>query len=108
MELNVRYNIGRTRTGFADPTVDQSISFNGDVSITEKTKIRFNSGYDIERKEFTQTSISINRDLHCWQLAVNWIPYGVRQSYNLTLNVKAAVLQDLKLNRNRNFIDAIQ
>ena len=101
--LNIRYNIGRTRTGFADSRIDHSISFNGDLSITEKTKIRFNSGYDIERNEFTQTSITVNRDLHCWVLDFSWVPFGLYQSFNVTLRVRAALLQDLKLERkNRN------
>lgn len=101
--LNIRYNIGRTKTGFADPRIDHSVSFNGDISITEKTKIRLNSGYDIERNEFTQTSITVNRDLHCWVLDFSWVPFGLYQSFNVTLRVRAALLQDLKLERkNRN------
>ncbi len=104
--LNVRYNIGRTKTGFADANVDQSLSFSGDLSITEKTKVRFNSGYDFERQEFTQTSISVNRDLHCWVLDFNWVPFGRFQSFNVVIRVRSSLLQDLKLerkNRNQNF-----
>jgi len=101
--LNIRYNIGRTKTGFADPRIDHSVSFNGDLSITQKTKIRFTSGYDIERNEFTQTSITVNRDLHCWVLDFSWVPFGLYQSFNVTLRVRASLLQDLKLERkNRN------
>ena len=105
--LNVRYNIGRTRQGFADPRIDHSVSFSGDLSITPKTKIRFNSGYDIERNEFTQTSISVNRDLHCWMLDFNWVPFGLFQSFNVTIRVRSQILQDLKLerkNRNQTFL----
>lgn len=105
--LNVNYNI-RYSKPLEESTVTQTLNFSGDLNITEKWKISATSGWDIENRELSYTSLNINRDLHCWQLAVNWIPIGVRQSYNLTLNVKASVLQDLKLNRNRNFIDRIR
>lgn len=105
--LNVNYNIRYSKPTFESATT-QTLNFSGDLSLTEKWKISATSGWDIERRDFTYTSLNINRDLHCWQLSINWIPYGIRQSYNLTLNVKSAVLQDLKLNRNRNFIDAIR
>jgi len=105
--LNVGYNIRYSKPAF-ESTTTQTLNFNGNFNLTENWKISFNSGWDIEREEFSYTSININRNLHCWQLSVNWIPFGVRQSYNLTLNVKASVLQDLKLNRRRDFFDVIQ
>jgi len=105
--LNIRYNIRYNKT-FFESNVTQTLNFNGDLSVTENWKVGFNSGWDFEREDFTYTSVNINRDLHCWQMAIIWIPYGPRQSYNLTLNVKSAVLQDLKLNRRRDFYDVIQ
>lgn len=105
--LNVSYNIR-----YSKPTntsnVTQTLNFNGDLSLTDNWKIGATSGWDFTNNDFSYTSLNINRDLHCWQLAVNWIPFGPRQSYNITLNVKSAVLQDLKLNRRRDFYDLIQ
>jgi len=105
--LNVSYNIR-----YSKPTqtskVTQTLNFNGDLSLTENWKIGATSGWDFTNNDFSYTSLNINRDLHCWQLAVNWIPFGPRQSYNITLNVKSAVLQDLKLNRRRDFYDLIR
>lgn len=105
--LNVSYNLRYTKPGKTS-AVTQTMNFNGDISLTENWKIGATSGWDFERNDFTYTSVNINRDLHCWQLAINWIPYGPRQSYNLTLNVKSSVLQDLKLNRRRDFYDVIR
>jgi hypothetical protein len=45
------------------------------------------------------------RDLHCWAMHMQAVPFGPRKSYNFTLNVKAAVLQDLKIMRRRDFRD---
>ncbi|MFM8711490.1 MAG: hypothetical protein ACKOC7_09430 [Sphingomonadales bacterium] len=47
--------------------------------------------------------MSINRDLHCWQLAINVIPVGFTRSFNFTISPKASLLQDLRINRTRFF-----
>lgn len=81
------------------------LNFNGDISLTEKWKIAINTGYDFVRKDFSFTSVDIFRDLHCWEMRFNWIPFGFRQSYNFSINVKSSMLQDLKLNRRRQWFD---
>lgn len=108
--LNIMYtlNYARTynsKTKIIDKKVIQTLSFNGDVSITEKWKIGFTSGYDFEQKDFSYTSLNIYRDLHCWEMVLNWIPAGYRKSYNLTIRVKSPVLQDLKLTKKKDFRD---
>lgn len=102
--LNLSYSLGWSKPGLTE-TVNQNIRFSGDLNVTPKWKIGFDSNYDIEQKEFGYTSLNIYRDLHCWELQFNWIPFGIRQSYNLTLNVKSAVLQDLRLTRKRDWYD---
>ncbi len=105
--INIRYNIRYNKPAYEE-FITQTMNFGGDIGLTENWRIGFNSGWDFERQDLTYTSVSIYRDLHCWQLAVDWIPYGPRQSYNITLNVKSSVLQDLKLNRRRDYFDIIQ
>lgn len=83
----------------------QTLNFNGDVNITKKWKIGFTSGYDFENKDVSYTSLDIYRDLHCWEMMFNWIPIGPRQSYNLTIRVKSPLLQDLKINKKRDWRD---
>ena len=83
----------------------QTLSFSGDVNITPKWKLGFRSGYDFKSKDLTYTSIDIYRDLHCWEMRFNWIPYGFRQSWNFTINIKSSLLQDLKLDKKKDFRD---
>jgi hypothetical protein len=103
--LRISYNFDYAKPGFSKPTLTQTVRFNGDMSVTKAWKVDFNSGYDFERKEFTMTNIGIRRDLHCWQMSVNWVPFGRYQSYNFSIGVKSGVLRDLKLDRTRNFND---
>jgi len=86
-------------------TLIQTLDVNGTISLTPKWRIGFSTGYDFERNELTYTSINIYRDLHCWEMTLSWIPFGFRQSYNLTIRVKSSVLQDLKITRRTHHLD---
>lgn len=103
--LRFSYQFNYSKPGFADSRITQSTNFSGDLKITEKWNLGFTSGFDLQRKQFTMTNLSIRRDLHCWQMDVNWSPFGYTQSFSVNINVKAAVLQDLKLSRRRTFFD---
>jgi hypothetical protein len=85
--------------------VSQTIRFSGDCNLTPKWKVGFNSGFDMQQGNFSYTSINVYRDLHCWEMAFNWVPFGLRQSYSVDIKVKSAVLQDLKLSRKRDWYD---
>jgi hypothetical protein len=103
--LRISYNVDYQHPANAKPTITQTIRFNGDISLSEKWKVIYNSGYDFQNKAFTQTQISLSRDLHCWQMSLNWTPFGKYQSYNFSIGIKSSMLKDLKLDRQRNFFD---
>ncbi|MEJ0056846.1 MAG: putative LPS assembly protein LptD [Bacteroidota bacterium] len=104
--LRISYNANYSHAAAnTKPTVTQTLRFNGDLSLTEKWKITYNSGYDFEAKEITSTQITIARDLHCWVINLSWVPFGKYQSYNFYIGVKSSLLKDLKLNRTRSFYD---
>ena len=68
----------------------------------------FSGGYDLKVKDFTHASLDITRDLHCWEMRFNWIPFGYRQSWSFTINVKASMLKDLKWDKKKDFRDRAQ
>ena len=94
--LNLRRN-WNTETQADEDVIAQTVLFRGDFSLFEKWKIGFDSGYDFTEKDFTPTTLNLYWDLHCWEFTFNWIPFGVRQSFSIQLNVKSSLLQDLKL-----------
>mgnify|MGYP006108387551 FL=1 len=100
---SIIYNKGYKDAEFADTI--QSLNFSGDLKISDKWKLSFQSGYDFDAKKLTYTSINIYRDLHCWEMMLNLIPIGYHKSYTFTIRVKASALQDLKLERKRDWID---
>lgn len=80
-------------------TLTQTLSLNGDFSLTPKWKISYRTGYDFQRKEFSLTSFRIHRDLHCWEMSLHLIPFGPNKSYHFTINVKSTILKDLKFDK---------
>ncbi len=74
----VNYSISYTNNGTTGyrKNVTQTIGFNGSLNVTPKTGITFQGGYDIKANKLTTSSVSISRDLHCWQMSFSWIPFG--------------------------------
>ena len=103
--VNVNYSFSYAYS-FVKPVFSQTLSFNGNVAITKKMSATFTSGYDFTGKQITMTNIGISRDLHCWEMNLNWIPNGTMQSWNFTIRVKASVLGDLKYERRKDFHDS--
>jgi len=103
--LTVGYTYSYSRPGDLSPTVSQSASINGDVNLTPKWKVSFNSWYDFTAHRFTNFGANIYRDLHCWEMRLNWIPFGGQESWSFQINVKSALLQDLKMTKKKDFYD---
>ncbi len=85
--------------------ITQTLGFNGQLNITPKWKVSLTTGWDFVNSELSYTSIDVYRDLHCWEMRFGWVPKGAQQSWNFSINVKASLLQDLKLNKKRDFRD---
>ena len=109
--LNVNYNVNYTlnyvnngTTGFKR-NVTQTIGFSGNVTFSKKMSATFSGGYDIAMNKLTTSSISITRDLHCWQMSFSWIPFGHYKSWNFHIGVKAASLKDLKYEKSQSMYD---
>ena len=64
--------------------------------VSNNWSLSFNSGYDFQAKEITQTSCTISRDLHCFNLSASLSPFGRWKYYNVTIRANASILQDLK------------
>ncbi|MCX6316216.1 MAG: putative LPS assembly protein LptD [Bacteroidetes bacterium] len=79
------------------------VSFNGSFNLSPKWKLSSSGSYDFNTKKVQYITMSINRDMHCWQMSINVIPVGFTRSFNFTISPKATLLQDLKINRTRNF-----
>ena len=87
-------------------TTRQSIKAYGQVALTPKWQVTYNTGYDFDQKDFTTTSVGLYRDLGCWEMRANWIPFGRFTSYTIDIQIKSSVLKDLKISRRRSQFDS--
>lgn len=108
MDLDYSLSMQRFyRNGKDTTAITQNIRMNIDFSLTPNWKIGARGiGYDITNKQFNAFTMSIYRDLHCWQLAFNVSPIGERtRSFSFDINVKSQILRDLKYSRQKLFVD---
>lgn len=104
LSLNYSFNYNNDRI---TTVTSNTMQISGDLSLTPKWKVAFTSNYDLKTQRFSDaTSFSIYRDLHCWDLSIGWIPFGYYKSYNVTLKVKATILQDLKLSKRKDYYNS--
>jgi hypothetical protein len=108
VDFSIPWNISASYSFFFSnngilSSITNNLNFNGDFSVTPKWKVSYSSGWDFKANDFTLTSFAINRDLHCWDLAISWVPFGTYKSYSFDLRVRASILQDLKLSRRSPF-----
>ena len=103
----VSYSINYVNNGTTGyrKNITQNIGFNGSVNLTPKMGITFQGGYDIKENKLTTSSVSISRDLHCWQMSFSWIPFGAHRSWSFNIGVKAASLADLKYDKSQSMYD---
>jgi hypothetical protein len=83
----------------------QTINLRGSLSLTEKWKINMNTNYDIMARQFSFTNFSVFRDLHCWEMSLNFVPFGRMKSYSFSLNARTSILRDLKITKQRSYFD---
>jgi hypothetical protein len=83
----------------------QTIGLRGNLSLTNKWRISANTNFDIMAKEFSFTTFNLNRDLHCWSMSFNFVPFGYMKSYSFTINAKSSMLKDLKLEKRQSHYD---
>lgn len=83
-------NVRRMRYPFS---FTQTLNASGYVRFSEGWNVSFSSGYDFERKELSMTTMSLSRDLHCFEMSASVVlkPYS---SFNFTFRARASELAD--------------
>ncbi|GAA4025485.1 putative LPS assembly protein LptD [Hymenobacter glaciei] len=108
-ELNLTYAAGYTTNTVPLTSSNQrppilalnTMGATGSIKLTPNLKFSSNLSYDFVSQSMGFTSVNFSRDLHCWQITGTWFPFGQLKGYNFTIAAKSSLLQDLKLNRNR-------
>ena len=73
----------------------QTLNMNGNIKLTPRMNITATSGFDIMAMKITTTQVSASYDLHCFNIAVSWVPTGQWKSYSFRIAANASALSDL-------------
>jgi hypothetical protein len=104
--INLSYSLFFTRNIIdkkPKTQVTSNVSFNNTFSLTPKWMFTTSGYYDLSTMDLTMFTLSVSRDMHCWQLSVNVTPIGNYKYFNISISPKSAILQDLRVNRTRYF-----
>ena len=86
----------------------QTLNFSGNIRLSDGWNISFSSGYDFEAHDFSMSTASLQRDLHCFNMSCSVVlaPYT---SYNFSFRCNAATLTDaLKYDKRSGYTNAVQ
>ena len=74
--------------------LSHSLNMSGNMKLTNKWNMSFSSGWDFNYHDFTTTTMSVTRDLHCFNMSCSVVlkPYT---SYNFTVKANSSMLADL-------------
>ena len=72
-----------------------TLSASGNIKLTPRMSINMSSGYDFVAGKITTTQLSATYDLHCFNIAVSWVPTGTWKSYSFRIAANAASLADI-------------
>ncbi len=90
---------------FNKSEIIQSVGINGGIDLTKTWKITMNTNYDFVMKKLTYTSARIYKDLHCWEMELNFAPFGDYKFFYFKINAKSTILGDLKYDKRKNWRD---
>ena len=73
----------------------QTLGISGNIKLSPKMSMNATTGFDIMKMKMTTTQLSFTYDLHCFNIAVSWVPMGNWQSYSFRIAANASALADL-------------
>ena len=83
----------------------QNTNFGGTLNLTPKWQMGVNGYYNISLGQLNTISLSISRDMHCWQMSINVSPVGKYRFFSINISPKSPLLRDIKVNKTSSFRD---
>ena len=106
--VNLSYSLTLNRrlkpdySGYTTETYS-SVSFNNSFNLTPKWNFSTQGFFDVTTTKLTMFTMSIAREMHCWQMAISVTPIGSYRFFNISISPKSGMLRDLRINRTRTF-----
>ncbi len=79
-----------------------------DLRLTPVWSLTGSTGLDLVTLDPTTTAIALRRDLHCWEMSIQWNPIGLTRGFAVSLYVKSGYLRDiLRIDAPRNVVRSL-
>jgi hypothetical protein len=97
VDVSVSYNYAAS----SPVTTFQTLLVNlaGNVSLTQTLRMSARASVDLVTGQLNTPVIDISKRIHCWNLALNWVPSGFQRGFFLRFSADAAQLRDLQITR---------
>lgn len=99
--LSFDYSMRYANTSAFDTTameykreLTHNVGIRGTISLTSKWNLSAGMSYDFNQDEVTYSTISVSRNLHCWNMSANIVPFGIYKSYNFIIQVSSDIFAD--------------
>lgn len=104
--LNLSYSFTLSKAflmGFGyQSTVTQNLNLGGTLNLTPKWQLGVQTYYNINAGVLDPLSLSLSRDLHCWQMSIG-VGVGRYRFFTISISPKSPVLRDLRINKTESF-----
>ncbi|MEX0315631.1 MAG: putative LPS assembly protein LptD, partial [Allomuricauda sp.] len=95
-DMRLTYVASYNNSNRQSEITNHSLMFSGNIQLTPKWEVGFNSGYDFKNKGFTDTRFNFNRDLDSFRISFDWTPFGRFERWYFFIGIKSSILSDLK------------
>lgn len=98
--MNINYTFNYTKLGLVGG-IRNSLDASGTVTLSNRTSFSYNLAVDMKTGNLVKSTTFLNliRDLHCWEMTLNWFPFNDNVTYMFTIRPKSGLLKDLKHER---------
>ena len=74
-----------------------SLTTRANLTLTKNWKISWSANFDLIENDMTYQTFNIYRDLHCWEMSLNWQP--IQGYFLFRISIKEPSLKDIKYTR---------
>jgi hypothetical protein len=88
-ELRFSLYLQSDRSNPLQPETISLLNVAAKTALSKNWQVALNSGYDFQNGSLVLPRLQISRNLHCWQMNVQWVPFGQFRSYAVEIGMKA-------------------
>lgn len=104
----IQYTLRVTKNfvnGVENTELTQSIDTRGALQLSKNWSVRYTLNYNIKEKKFVYPTFEFARQLHCWEMGMNWQPE--RRTWGFFLRVKSPTLNFINIPARRTQFDGL-